>query len=223
MIKSPHDYLSQLPFYEHLTNQQKEQMESVSYVAQFKKGQIIHDQGSDCLGMIMLLEGELRTFMISEEGREITLYRLEPEDVDILSAACVVNQITFDTQMVAVKDCSLLVIPAIHMSHWKEENRYIRAYVYELATDRFSDVMWMIQQTLFLRVDQRIAIYLLDEVNKNHSLEVKTTQEEIALEINSAREVVARMIKTMVKEGWVKTKRGSFTILDKKALQKIIQ
>ncbi len=223
MIKSPHDYLSQLPFYEHLTNQQKEQMESVSYVAQFKKGQIIHDQGSDCLGMIMLLEGELRTFMISEEGREITLYRLEPEDVDILSAACVVNQITFDTQMVAVKDCSLLVIPAIHMSHWKEENIYIRSYVYELATDRFSDVMWMIQQTLFLRVDQRIAIYLLDEVNKNHSLEVKTTQEEIALEINSAREVVARMIKTMVKEGWVKTKRGSFTILDKKALQKIIQ
>lgn len=223
MIKSPHDYLSQLPFYEHLTNQQKEQMESVSYVAQFKKGQIIHDQGSDCLGMIMLLEGELRTFMISEEGREITLYRLEPEDVDILSAACVVNQITFDTQMVAVKDCSLLVIPAIHMSHWKEENVYIRSYVYELATDRFSDVMWMIQQTLFLRVDQRIAIYLLDEVNKNHSLEVKTTQEEIALEINSAREVVARMIKTMVKEGWVKTKRGSFTILDKKALQKIIQ
>lgn len=223
MIKSPHDYLSQLPFYEHLTNQQKEQMESVSYVAQFKKGQIIHDQGSDCLGMIMLLEGELRTFMISEEGREITLYRLEHEDVDILSAACVVNQITFDTQMVAVKDCSLLVIPAIHMSHWKEENIYIRSYVYELATDRFSDVMWMIQQTLFLRVDQRIAIYLLDEVNKNHSLEVKTTQEEIALEINSAREVVARMIKTMVKEGWVKTKRGSFTILDKKALQKIIQ
>ena len=223
MIKSPHDYLSQLPFYEHLTNQQKEQMESVSYVVQFKKGQIIHDQGSDCLGMIMLLEGELRTFMISEEGREITLYRLEPEDVDILSAACVVNQITFDTQMVAVKDCSLLVIPAIHMSHWKEENIYIRSYVYELATDRFSDVMWMIQQTLFLRVDQRIAIYLLDEVNKNHSLEVKTTQEEIALEINSAREVVARMIKTMVKEGWVKTKRGSFTILDKKALQKIIQ
>ena len=223
MIKSPHDYLSQLPFYEHLTNQQKEQMESVSYVAQFKKGQIIHDQGSDCLGMIMLLEGELRTFMISEEGREITLYRLEPEDVDILSAACVVNQITFDTQMVAVKDCSLLVIPAIHMSHWKEENIYIRSYVYELATDRFSDVMWMIQQTLFLRVDQRIAIYLLDEVNKNHSLEVKTTQEEIALEINSAREVVARMIKTMVREGWVKTKRGSFTILDKKALQQIIQ
>ena len=222
MIKSPHDYLSQLPFYEHLTNQQKEQMESVSYVAQFKKGQIIHDQGSDCLGMIMLLEGELRTFMISEEGREITLYRLEPEDVDILSAACVVNQITFDTQMVAVK-VSLLVIPAIHMSHWKEENIYIRSYVYELATDRFSDVMWMIQQTLFLRVDQRIAIYLLDEVNKNHSLEVKTTQEEIALEINSAREVVTRMIKTMVKEGWVKTKRGSFTILDKKALQKIIQ
>ena len=49
-------------------------MESVSYVAQLKKGQIIHDQGSDCLGMIMLLEGELRTFMISEEGREITLY-----------------------------------------------------------------------------------------------------------------------------------------------------
>lgn len=216
-------YLSQLPFYEHLTNQQKEQMESVAYIAQFKKGQIIHDQGSDCLGMIMVLEGELRTFMISEEGREITLYRLDPEDVDILSAACVVNQITFDTQMVAVKDCTLLVLPAIHMSRWKEENVYIRSYVYELATDRFSDVMWMIQQTLFLRVDQRIAIYLLDEANKTQSLEVKTTQEEIALEINSAREVVARMIKTMVKEGWVKTKRGSFTILDKKALQDIIQ
>ena len=222
MNLSLHDYLEKLPFYQHLTSEQKEIIESVAYIAHFEKGQIIHDQGSDCLGLIYILNGELRTLMISDEGREITLYRLEKEDIDVLSASCVMNQITFDTQMIAVEECDILVIPAIHMSHWKEENIYVRSYVYELATDRFSDVMWMIQQTLFLRIDQRIAIYLLNKSNKNHSLEIKATQEEIAIEINSAREVVARMIKTMVKEGWLQTKRGSFTILNKKALQNII-
>ncbi|MBP3853446.1 MAG: Crp/Fnr family transcriptional regulator [Erysipelotrichaceae bacterium] len=216
-------YLQQLPFFTYLTQEEQQQLANISYLASFQKGQIIHDQGSDCLGMIMVLDGELRTFMLSDEGREITLYRLEKDDVDILSASCVVNQITFDTQMVAVRDCTLLVIPAVHLSQWKEKNIYIRSFIYELATDRFSDVMWMIQQTLFLRVDQRIAIYLLDAYHKTKNPEIKTTQEEIALEINSAREVVARMVKNMVKEGWLQTKRGTFIIQDAHALQTIIQ
>ena len=223
MKSSLYKYLIQLPFYSHLTDEQKESIESVSYTAHFEKGQIIHDQGSDCLGMIMILSGELRTFLISEEGREVTLYRLEKEDIDVLSAACVLNQITFDTQMVAVKDCELLIIPAIHISRWKKENIHVRSYTYEIATDRFRDVMWMIQQTLFLRVDQRIAIYLLDTYHKTKNPEIKVTQEEIALEINSAREVVTRMIKNMVKEGWIETKRGTFIIKDVHALQAIIQ
>ena len=149
-------------------------------------------------------------------------HNIEENDIEVLSASCVFNQITFDTELIAKEDCELLIVSVNYLSKLIEENIYVRSYVYESLADRFSDVMWSIQQILFFKIDQRIASYLIDKANKEKTLTLSTTQENIALEINSAREVVTRMLKKFQKEKLIEINRKEITIIDKENLLKII-
>lgn len=152
--------------------------------------------------------------MLSDEGREITLYRMKSGDMDVLSASCVVSQIKFDTEIIADTDCKLLILPAMYLSKLKEESIYVRCFVYELLGERFSDVMAAMQRILFTKVDSRIADYLLKEAQKTSSSIIKTTHEKIATEINSSREVASRILKQLENEGLVELSRGAVKIID---------
>ena len=211
-------YLETLPFWNNLSKEEKENILSFSIVQSYKKGSFIHTQEDTCLGLIYVLEGDIRVYMVSEEGKEITLYHIKENEVDVLSASCVVNQITFDTELIAKEDSTLLIVPVTILSPLKDSNIHVRSYIYEVLAERFSDVMWTLQQVLFLKMDQRIATYLLDVSNTTNSLSIHTTHEEIAQEINSAREVVARVMKHLQDDGLIEMKRGVITILDKKRL-----
>ena len=215
-------YLKQLPFYNRLSKQEKEDIIKFSSIKNYSKGTLIHSNENECLGLIMLIKGSIRIYMLSDEGKEITLYNIEENDIEVLSASCVFNQITFDTELIAKEDCELLIVSVNYLSKLIEENIYVRSYVYESLADRFSDVMWSIQQILFFKIDQRIASYLIDKANKEKTLTLSTTQENIALEINSAREVVTRMLKKFQKEKLIKINRKEITIIDKENLLKII-
>jgi len=105
--------------------------------------------------MILVLSGEIRTYLLSDEGREITLFRLYANDLCVLSASCVISQITFETQMVAQDDTQALIVPVDILAQLKENNIHARCFIYELATERFSDVMWAMQQILFKGLDRR--------------------------------------------------------------------
>ena len=211
-------YLETLPFWNNLSKEEKENILSFSIVQSYKKGSFIHTQEDTCLGLIYVLEGNIRVYMVSEEGKEITLYHIKENEVDVLSASCVVNQITFDTELIAKEDSTLLIVPVTILSPLKDSNIHVRSYIYEVLAERFSDVMWTLQQVLFLKMDQRIATYLLDVSNTSNSLSIHTSHEDIAQEINSAREVVARVMKHLQDDGLVEMKRGVITILDKKRL-----
>ena len=215
-------YLKQLPFYNRLSKQEKEDIIKFSSIKNYSKGTLIHSNENECLGLIMLIKGSIRIYMLSDEGKEITLYNIEENDIEVLSASCVFNQITFDTELIAKEDCELLIVSVNYLSKLIEENIYVRSYVYESLADRFSDVMWSIQQILFFKIDQRIASYLIDKANKEKTLTLNTTQENIALEINSAREVVTRMLKKFQKEKLIEINRKEIIILDKESLLKII-
>ncbi|MBR2825835.1 MAG: Crp/Fnr family transcriptional regulator [Solobacterium sp.] len=221
-MKEYQKYLETLPFWKDLSNKEKENILSFSIVQKYDKGTFIHTQDDTCLGLIYVLKGDVRVYMVSEEGKEITLYHLLKNEIDVLSASCVVNQITFDTELIAKEDSELLIIPVTILSPLKDTNIYVRSYIYEVLADRFSDVMWTIQQILFLKMDQRIATYLVDASSQDNSLSIKTTHEEIAQEINSAREVVARVMKHFQNDGLIEMKRGTITILDKKRLLQLL-
>lgn len=221
-MKETKEYLKELPFWQNLTKSEQENVLKFSQIKTYKKGNIIHSQNHECLGLIKVLKGEVRTFMMSDEGREITLYRMQVNDLDVLSASCVVSQITFETQMVADTDVELLVVPAVYLSTLKEKSIVVRAFIYERLSERFSDVMKTIQRILFTRIDSRIAMYLITKSNELNNSIISITHEEIAREINTSREVASRILKQLEEDKAIKLHRGKIEILNKKQLEEYV-
>ena len=206
--------LNDLQFWPSLTEQEQEKLRRSALVRRYEKGAFVHSGDTECLGMLFVLSGEIRTYLLSEEGREVTLFRLYPGELCVLSASCVISQITFDTQMTAGMDTDVLIIPANVIAVLKEQNLYVRCFLYELATKRFSDVMWAMQQIMFKGLDRRLAEFLLAEAERTGSDTIRMTHEQIAQHISSAREAVARMLKSFSEDGLVELRRGAITLRD---------
>ena len=183
-------------------------------------GKNIHD-GGECSGVIIVRSGSLRLYIMSEEGKDITLYRLHKGDLCMLSASCVLSAITFEVFVDAEEDSECCVISGPAFAVVSERNADVRIFALETAVGRFSDVMWVMQQILFMSMDKRLAIFLSDEAVRTGSDMIALTHGQIARYMGSAREVVSRMLKYFANEGIVKVSRGGVTILDKKRLRKL--
>ena len=213
--------LNKLPFWTSLTEQEKEILRKSAVIRRYERGSFIHSSDRDCLGMLFIISGEIRTYILSDEGREITLFRLYPNDLCVLSASCVISQISFDTQMTARQDTEVLIIPPNITALLKEQNISVRCFLYDQATERFSEVMWAMQQILFKGLDQRLAAFLVEECERTNSNTVRMTHEQIARNISSAREAVARMLKQFTQDGLVELKRGEIIIKDTDGLKRL--
>lgn len=185
---------------------------------QYEKNSFIHHGDKDCLGLIYVETGSIRTYILSEEGKEITLYRINPGEICVLSAGCVLDEITFEVHMTAEEDSQVISINPQAISQLIENNIYFENFTLKLGMKRFSEVMWTMEQILFMSFDKRLARFLLDE-QKDNSLSL--THEQIANYLGTAREVVSRMLKYFEQEGMVTLGRGLVTIIDKEKLSKL--
>lgn len=210
-----------LPFWDKLSDSDKEYLLSTSKERTFEKNNIITKAEDNCLGIIVIKKGELSISMTSEEGREITLFHLSDNDICVLSASCILNQITFDVFIEAICDTEAIVINPAVFSEICSRNLYAENFILKNTTERFSDVMWAMQQILFMNFDKRLAIYLIDEENNSKNSVIKTTHEQIAKKIGSAREVVSRTLKKFSEQGLVELSRGSVKILNKQSIKDI--
>lgn len=138
----------------------------------------------------------------------MTLYRLFADDIGILSAACTLDAVTFDVYIDAEEDTEVLLTDASAFRKLSEGNIYVRCFAYELASKRLSDMLWKLQQVLFLSADRRFAIFLLEESEKRKSDVIRLTHEQMARYMGTAREVVTRLIKYFNQEGWTTSAAG---------------
>lgn len=215
------EHLQKLAFWPRLTEEQKKLAAASASLRDYNKGAFIHSGKDSCLGLIYVVSGGLRVYLLSEEGREITLFRLESGDTCVMSASCVMSAITFDTYMTAESGSRILTVNSSAFGRLAEENIYVKCFMYERTTERFSEVMRVMQQLLFAGFDKRLAEFLTSQYAKTGKKEIKMTHEEIARQVNSAREVVARMLKRFSEEGLVSMKRGAVIIEDIDALREI--
>ncbi len=210
-------------FWNHLSPSEQSLIMDRMQVLKYPKGALVHSAGNDCLGILLIKSGELRVYMVSEEGREITLYRLGEGDVCVLSASCVLSSITFDVYIDAEVDTVLFQMPSKVFLDLSEKNIYVESFGYQISAQRFSDVMWAMQQILFMSFDQRLAIFLTDESIKTGSDTLILTHEQVAKYMGSAREVVTRMLKYFAAEKIVSLSRGAIQIVDKKKLRSLTE
>ena len=210
------------PFWADLSEMEKNFIQTVVYTEKYQKGMLMHRTEDSCKGLITVLSGQLRTYILSEEGREVTLFRVNADEVCVLSASCLLDSITFDVLIEATEDTEVLVLPASILNHLMQKNAKVELFLYKAATEKFSDVMWTMQQILFLKIDQRVAQLLWDEMVQKNSMTLTMTHDEMAKYIGSAREVVTKVLKYMVKENVLELKRGEVTILDKEKLREYL-
>ena len=213
--------LLRIPFWANLTPDEKAVVSQRALTKRFNKDQIASSNSSACLGVVLILSGEVRVSLISDEGREITLYRAHAGEFCVSTASCVIRQLTFEAIVTAEEDTTVLVIPSSVTAKLMESNAHVRAFVFEKETERFSQAVWAIQHMLFKKFDQRLASYLVAEFKKSVKPEIKKTQEEIARDVNSAREVVARMLKEFSAKGFVEIKRGRILLKDVDGLKRL--
>ena len=215
-----HAYKEIFPFWDRIPEADREYICQNSYTVTYPKGKNIHD-GSECSGVIIVRSGSIRLYMMSDEGKEITLYRLHSGDMCMLSASCVLEAITFEVFLDVEEDSECYVISGPAFAAVAKRNPDIKIFALETAVGRFSDVMWGMQQILFMSMDKRLAIFLSDESSRTGSDTIRLTHGQIALYMGSAREVVSRMLKYFANEGIVEVSRGGIRILDKKRLRKL--
>lgn len=209
-------------FWEQLSEPEKLKLEENSYPFRYKRGETIHGGEQDCVGILLVRSGGIRTYILSEDGREVTLYRLSAGDVCVLSSSCVISNITFDVHIDADFDSELLIINSEVYSEIADTNIYVENFTNKEAVARFSDVMWAMQQILFMSFDKRLASFLIDEISRTGNVEIMLTHDAIAKYVGSAREVVSRMLKYFASEGIVELQRGGLTVLDKQRLRKLV-
>ncbi len=196
-----------------LTPAQQQKMTEGTALHTVKKGEILHS-GAVCTGVILVRSGQLRAYYLSDEGREITLYRLFELDLCMLSAPCMVRSIQFDITIAAEKDSEVWIVAPYVYRAIMEESAALSNYTNEVMAGRFSEVMWLIEQIMWKSMDRRVADFLLQEAAIEGSNVLKLTHETIANHLGSHREVITRMLRYFQSEGLVRLTRGEVELLD---------
>jgi len=209
------------PIWDKLTRQQQEQISGVVEFRSVKKGTHIHDSSAECLGLVIVRTGQLRAYILSEDGREITISRLFEYDVSLLSASCVMPDMQFNVMIEAEKDTEFWSIPACLFRNLVDESLAVSNYSRNLLSSNFSELMWLMEQIMWKSFDRRLAAFLLEEASIEGTGSLKITHEKIANHMGTAREVVTRMLRYFQGEGMVKLTRGSIELTDTDKLEEL--
>ena len=213
------EFQSYFPIWNKLDEAHREKLRAAVSFKKIEKGTILHNASMDCTALFLVKSGQLRAYMLSEEGREITLYRLFDRDLCLFSASCLMRSIQFEITIEAEKDTELWVIPVRVYQKIMEESAPLANYTNEIMATRFTDVMWLVEQIMWKSLDRRLASFLIEEAAIEGSHVLKLTHEGIANHIGSHREVITRMLKYFQGEGMVKLSRGSITLTDTDKLE----
>ena len=213
------EFQNYFPIWNKLDEAHRERLLAAVSLKKAEKGTVLHNANMDCTALFLVKSGQLRAYMLSEEGREITLYRLFDRDLCLFSASCLMRSIQFEITIEAEKDTELWVIPVRVYQKIMEASAPLANYTNEIMATRFTDVMWLIEQIMWKSLDKRLASFLIEESTIESSLILKITHEVIANHLGSHREVITRMLKYFQTEGMVALARGTVEITDKEKLE----
>ena len=221
MTDSREFFKKAFPFWEKVSEDERKIILTGSSLIKYQDGQNIHDS-TECTGVLVVKTGQLRVYMVSPEGKEITLYKLNPYDVCMLSAACILNNIRFEVMVDAEKESEVYLINPYKYKELKDKNIIVEQFTNSVINSSFSEAMWIMEQIVFMSFDKRLAIFLLEQSDSVKNDTLVLTHDYIAKNMGTAREVVSRMLKYFQTEGMVSLSRGTIVLIDKVKLRKLL-
>ena len=215
------EFSAYFPMWDKLTGAQQKRLTDSITPRTAPKGTIVHNGNLDCVGLLLIQSGQLRSYILSEEGREVTLYRLFDRDLCLFSASCMMPSIQFDLVIQAEKETKYWLIPTDVYKSIMEQSAPLANYTNEIMASRFSEVMWLIEQIMWKSLDKRVAAFLLEEAAIEGTNLLKITHETIANHLGTHREVITRMLKYFQNERMIRLTRGTLEILSEDKLQEL--
>jgi len=207
------------PVFSKLTPQQQQMVLDYTAIRTVPAGTVVHNGAVECTGFLLVRTGQLRAYTLSEEGREVTIYRLFDHDCCLFSAACIMSSLQFEVIIETEKDSDIFIIPPSVYQKLMNESLPVSKYTNDLMASRFSEVMWLMEQIMWKSFDKRLAAFLVEEAAIEGTSLLKVTHEKIANHMGTAREVVTRMLRYFQGEGLVKLSRGTIEITDEAGLE----
>ncbi len=186
--------------------------------ARLEQGQHVCTQGDECAHLALVMSGTARIYKLGESGREITLYRIGRGESCILTASCILSQMPFPAFAVCEEPVEAVVIPANQIRQWLAESALWRDYVFGLVAHRMADIISLVEEVVFRRMDQRIAYYLIQHCQQE-SQRIEITHQLMASDLGTSREVVSRILKDFESKGLIQVARGSVEIINQVQLQ----
>lgn len=207
------------PSWDKLSSEEQDYLTRHAFKRSVEKGTVLHNGSLDCTGLFAIISGQLRSYILSDEGREVTIYRLFERDICLFSASCIMSSIQFEVIIEAEKDSEIWIIPPMIYKRVMEQSAPLANFTNQIMATRFSEVMWLVEQVMWKSQDKRLAAFLVEESVLEESSILKITHDRIANHLGTAREVITRMLRYFQNEGMVKLTRGSIELTDMAALE----
>lgn len=176
-------------------------------------GSILFDADQPCRGFPLVLEGAVRVLMNAPNGREILLYRVDPGQGCILSGGCLLGHSDYAARGIAEEDVTLLNLSPAEFNTLLLEHEPFRRFVFGMYGERLAEVMQLVEEVAFRRLDERLAQLLV-----HRGPVIEATHQKLADELGSVREIVSRLLRSFEQRGWVKLERERVTLADPKSL-----
>ena len=199
------------PFFENI------KIESVQ--KKISKGTVVFDEGDECGVVAFLLNGSIRVSKIGKNGREIILYRLGSGDSCILTISSVLANISYPATAIVEEDTEVILLPVKQFKELMVTNPEFQQYIYKLLSARLLEIMTLIDEIVFHKIDERLMEYLLRHTENDGDI-IEITHEELASQLGSAREVISRITKGLERDGVIQLSRGKVRVIQRSSLER---
>lgn len=209
---------SALPFWDCLSEEDREMLVRNIQILTVSAGELVYNAGDKCLGVLFLREGRLRVYLAGADGREITLYFIGLNDMTMLASSCILNTPALPVTVEAEEDAQLYVIPPQVYTHLLTSCPDAERYLTQALNHSFRLTLKAVESVVFLTLEQRMALLLLQQRSFEQSPRLHLTQEKLSRQLGTAREVVSRQLRRFADSGCLRTFRGGIELLDEEAL-----
>lgn len=213
------DWISHFPGLTRLPAEVQATLAAGSSIVALPAGTRIYGPGQAPEHFLLLIDGSVRVQQVSDTGREIVLYRIAAGESCALTTACLMSYDDYLAEAIAENDVRAVAIPRAAFDDLIAHSPDFRRFVFVAFSARVTELFRIIDEVAFARMDIRLAHRLL-ELAKG-TTEISVTQQQLAAELGSAREVISRILSEFQRRGWVTSTRGNITINNPAALQEL--
>ena len=212
--------LSVYPFVRELSPHGAQLLHEMARPVRFEPRQPVQAEGEPVSRLLLLTSGQLRVYKSSPAGRELTLFRVRPGQCCLISLASLLSGTPYPATVQASASTSALELPGATFRALHEAEPVVRRLVSESTASQLTELMALVAEVAFRRMDARLARHLLEEARAGHT--VSATHDALAAHLGTAREVVSRLLENFGDDGLIETSRGKVELLDRAALERLV-